>query len=159
MNYHASQASYQASRAWPDADVELLRDLWGSGNSASVCAEAIGGRSRNSIIGMVHRLGLPKRKTKVVGRQISPAKPSKLKAPRLPAPALIAPPVVVYAPLPRTAAWEPLPGTEPVRLMELDRGMCKWPVTVDRPWLFCGAHTDGIYCATHKAMSVMGVKA
>jgi GcrA cell cycle regulator len=151
--------SAQCSRSWPPEQLELLEQLWASGKSASVCAETIGGRTRNAVIGMVHRLGLPKRRTRHVGPQIRPAKPPKPKAPRAALPARIALPVVVYAPLPRSAAWEPLPGTQPVGLMDLGASMCRWPVTVDRPWLFCGAAADGVYCAAHSALSVMGVKA
>jgi len=148
------------SRAWPAGQVEMLEDLWSRGYSASSCAETIGGRTRNAVIGMVHRLGLPKRKTKVGGRVYGPAKSRKPKPRPVVKAARVALPVVVYAPLPRTAAWEPLPGTQPVGLMDLGASMCRWPVTVDRPWLFCGVgNSDGIYCATHKAMSVMGVKA
>ena len=150
--------SAQCSRSWPPEQLDALRALWASGKSASVCAEQLGGRTRNAVIGMVHRLGLPKRQTRVGGRVYGPAKPPKPKAPRPALPARIAPPVVVYAPLPRSAAWEPLPGGEPVGLMGLVLNICKWPVTEDKPFRFCGAHTDGIYCAHHKARSVMGVR-
>ena len=43
---------------WTDDRVELLKKLWGEGLSASQIAAELGGISRNSVIGKVHRLGL-----------------------------------------------------------------------------------------------------
>jgi GcrA cell cycle regulator len=43
---------------WTDDRVELLKRLWGDGLSASQIATELGGISRNSVIGKVHRLGL-----------------------------------------------------------------------------------------------------
>jgi hypothetical protein len=47
---------------WGEAELEKLRTLWGDGLSASRVAQEFGdGRTRNSIIGKVHALGLPAR--------------------------------------------------------------------------------------------------
>ena len=43
---------------WTDDRVELLKKLWNDGLSASQIAAELGGISRNSVIGKVHRLGL-----------------------------------------------------------------------------------------------------
>ncbi len=43
---------------WSDDRVELLKKLWSEGLSASRIAAELGGISRNSVIGKVHRLGL-----------------------------------------------------------------------------------------------------
>jgi GcrA cell cycle regulator len=43
---------------WTDDRVELLKKLWSDGLSASQIAAELGGISRNSVIGKVHRLGL-----------------------------------------------------------------------------------------------------
>jgi GcrA cell cycle regulator len=43
---------------WTDDRVELLKKLWSDGLSASQIAVELGGISRNSVIGKVHRLGL-----------------------------------------------------------------------------------------------------
>src|SRR6516164_4473787 len=51
---------------WTDDRVELLKKLWADGLSASQIAAELGGISRNSVIGKVHRLGL-------AGRAKSPA--------------------------------------------------------------------------------------
>lgn len=49
--------------AWTDERVEQLKQLWGEGLSASQIAGAMGGVTRNAVIGKVHRLGLAGRAT------------------------------------------------------------------------------------------------
>ena len=44
--------------SWTDEKVAKLKELWGSGNTASQIAEIIGGISRNAVIGKAHRLNL-----------------------------------------------------------------------------------------------------
>ena len=64
--------------AWTDDRVELLKNMWGEGKSASQIAKELGGVTRNAVIGKVHRLGLSNRAT--------PAKTAKEKpAPKNPA--------------------------------------------------------------------------
>ncbi len=58
---------------WSDDRVEQLKNLWTEGLSASQIARALGGVTRNAVIGKVHRLGL-------AGR----ASPSRTERPRLP---------------------------------------------------------------------------
>ncbi|GGO50258.1 GcrA cell cycle regulator [Roseovarius pacificus] len=47
--------------SWSDERVELLKKLWGEGQSASQIAKELGGVTRNAVIGKVHRLGLSNR--------------------------------------------------------------------------------------------------
>jgi len=49
--------------SWTDDRVEKLKQLWGDGLSASQIAKALGGVTRNAVIGKVHRLGLSNRGT------------------------------------------------------------------------------------------------
>jgi GcrA cell cycle regulator len=49
--------------AWTDDRVEILKKLWGEGQSASQIAKELGGVTRNAVIGKVHRLGLSNRAT------------------------------------------------------------------------------------------------
>ena len=44
--------------SWTEEKVNKLRELWGSGKTASQIAEIIGGISRNAVIGKAHRLEL-----------------------------------------------------------------------------------------------------
>src|ERR1700747_2868372 len=48
---------------WSDDRVEQLKLLWTEGLSASQIARALGGVTRNAVIGKVHRLGLAGRAT------------------------------------------------------------------------------------------------
>ena len=44
--------------SWNDEKVARLKELWGSGKTASQIAEILGGISRNAVIGKAHRLNL-----------------------------------------------------------------------------------------------------
>ncbi len=65
---------------WTDERVAQLRQLWGSGKSASEIADLLGGVSRNAVIGKAHRLGLSGRpspiKKKKAKAEIVEAKPA-----------------------------------------------------------------------------------
>ena len=71
--------------SWTDDRVEKLKELWSDGMSASQIAKALGGVTRNAVIGKVHRLGLSNRGTAPGGQPVSdetkpakkPAKPSR----------------------------------------------------------------------------------
>lgn len=55
------------------------------------------------------------------------------------------------------AAWDPIPGVEPIPLTELEPGRCKWPCYEgDEPRLFCGAPADlgEPYCRSHAHLSL-----
>ena len=58
---------------WTDDRVELLKKLWSDGLSASQIAAELGGISRNSVIGKVHRLGLSGRAKSPVELGAAPA--------------------------------------------------------------------------------------
>ncbi len=88
--------------SWTDERVELLKKMWGEGQSASQIAKELGGVTRNAVIGKVHRLGLSNRTT---GGAKADAKP-KVDAKPKPAPKPKAPPK------PKVEA-KPEPKTEP----------------------------------------------
>ena len=66
--------------SWTDERVELLRKLWGEGQSASQIAKELGGVTRNAVIGKVHRLGLSNRTGGVQGTKPAPAKEAEAPA-------------------------------------------------------------------------------
>ncbi|MEM8538386.1 MAG: GcrA family cell cycle regulator, partial [Pseudomonadota bacterium] len=80
--------------SWTDERVELLKKMWGEGQSASQIAKELGGVTRNAVIGKVHRLGLSNRATG--------ATPAKSEPKEKPAPKAEAKP-------------KPTPKTEPAR--------------------------------------------
>lgn len=47
--------------SWTDERVEKLQEMWAEGHSAAQIAKALGGVTRNAVIGKVHRLGLSNR--------------------------------------------------------------------------------------------------
>ncbi|WP_293576828.1 GcrA family cell cycle regulator [Phaeobacter sp.] len=87
--------------SWTDERVELLKKMWGEGQSASQIAKELGGVTRNAVIGKVHRLGLSNRNS---GSSKAAAEP-KEKAAAAPKPA-----AAPAAPKPK-----PQPKTEPAR--------------------------------------------
>jgi len=62
--------------SWTDERVEVLKKMWGEGQSASVIAKELGGVTRNAVIGKVHRLGLSNRVTSTTAK---PAAKGKIK--------------------------------------------------------------------------------
>ncbi len=66
--------------SWTDERVELLKKMWGEGQSASQIAKELGGVTRNAVIGKVHRLGLSNRTTGGGGK--AAAEPKEKPAPK-----------------------------------------------------------------------------
>ena len=62
--------------SWTDERVELLKKMWGEGQSASQIAKELGGVTRNAVIGKVHRLGLSNRATGGGAKSEAKAKPA-----------------------------------------------------------------------------------
>jgi GcrA cell cycle regulator len=84
-----SRPSQQArpKMSWTDEKVELLRQLWMDGRSASQISAVLGqGLTRNAVIGKVHRLGLAGR-----AKSSSPASPGSSGTPRAAQPRRMAP--------------------------------------------------------------------
>jgi GcrA cell cycle regulator len=73
--------------SWTDERVELLKKMWGEGQSASQIAKELGGVTRNAVIGKVHRLGLSNRAGAAPAPAAAPAAAPKPEAKPKPAPA------------------------------------------------------------------------
>lgn len=91
--------------SWTDERVEVLKKMWGEGQSASQIAKELGGVTRNAVIGKVHRLGLSNRTTTGAAKPdakaaapSAPKKPSKPKAAPPKAAAKVAEPAPVAEP-------------------------------------------------------------
>lgn len=160
-----SRTDKAAAAGWTPERTELLRRRHAEGWSSLQIAMELGGVSRNAVIGKIHRLKLNPRKrvlahlgaTARSPRKTAPvaAKPvairEELPAPVEPEPALD---------IPRENFFLPLPGTTPIRLMQLTEATCKWPVdrVYGREGIFCGApkeHDREIpYCAVHSRIAI-----
>ena len=153
--------------SWTDERVEVLKKMWGEGQSASVIAKALGGVTRNAVIGKVHRLGLSNRATSTSSKSSAKSKTSSKAKPTIQTgpsrsttkgeSVRITPPAVrkiipAGQPLPpQPSANEISPEAlakvsevektaKKISLMELTEKTCKWPVgdpATDDFW-FCG---------------------
>ena len=144
---------------WTDERVDLLKKLWAEGKSGSQIAFELGGISRNSAIGKVHRLGLALRPEALSPMANNGAVVARRERRRtMPK----APPVArqfgVRA-APRSKPRPPTPEAkvvhtaEVIPLTSLSAHVCKWPIGTPgtAAFGFCGAHkeTAGVYCAVH----------
>ena len=102
--------------SWTDERIDTLKTMWEGGQTASQIAEALGGVSRNAVIGKAHRLGLQARPSPVkpnvpdAAKAAAPAPVPATPAPA-PAPRPVAPPAASAAP--PTAAAADAPAVEP----------------------------------------------
>lgn len=133
---------------WSDEETSRLTELWAAGYSANKIACALGnGYTRLSVIGKVHRLGLPARDTTT--RYIPGYKPGafKLKPKKAADLAEV------------KEADAPVPLGEPG---ELSTKGCKWPMHADgQPWRNCGHERFGktVWCSFHAARGIAKSKA
>ncbi|MBM7068739.1 GcrA family cell cycle regulator [Actibacterium sp. 188UL27-1] len=88
--------------SWTDERVEVLKKMWGDGQSASQIAKELGGVTRNAVIGKVHRLGLSNRTT----GGAAPQKPAVKEKPAA------KPEAIKAKPAPKEVAAEPAPEPE-----------------------------------------------
>ena len=128
---------------WSDDRVEQLKSLWTEGLSASQIARALGGVTRNAVIGKVHRLGL-------AGRA-SPSRaerPRVSMSPKVPSLRSHTPPAPVVEEDPLTLA----DGNFATVLTISDR-MCRWPIgdPSASEFHFCGhsPKSGSPYCEAH----------
>jgi len=84
--------------SWTDERIETLKTMWEAGQTASQIAEALGGVSRNAVIGKAHRLELQARPSPVKANEPEPVAAA-------PAPEPVAPPAP--EPEPEIAAEAP----------------------------------------------------
>ena len=151
--------------SWTDDRVELLRQLWLDGKSASQISTQLGhGVTRNAVIGKVHRLGL-------AGRAKAPsstaAPPRAASAPRMsPRPASGGARAAVRGATALALSAEPALDTRPVfqeddvvvpmslrvTIVDLKEAMCRWPLgdPTSSEFRYCGSPAaSGPYCAHH----------
>ncbi len=94
--------------SWTDERVELLKKMWGEGQSASQIAKELGGVTRNAVIGKVHRLGLSNRATTTTAAPKAEAKAKPAPKPEPKATPKAAPSVKADEPTERPSNVTPL---------------------------------------------------
>lgn len=153
------------SAIWTNERVERLKQLWADGLSASQVAAELGHVSRNAVIGKVHRLGLPGRKTAQPGSPVTKAarqsvQPVRQQIPSRPVVYLVRGNAAVKQQaeeVPSEGLAEVVPIFPRVTLMELKPSSCKWPIgdPSTPEFRFCGARTENgaPYCTFHACMA------
>ncbi|WP_339346851.1 GcrA family cell cycle regulator [uncultured Sphingomonas sp.] len=96
--------------SWTDERIDTLKTMWEAGQTASQIAEALGGVSRNAVIGKAHRLGLQSRPSPVVSKEEARAAAEKAAATPT---AAAAPPAEPVAAPPAAARPAPAPSAPP----------------------------------------------
>ncbi len=168
--------------SWTEERVELLRQLWLDGQSASQISAALGaGLTRNAVIGKVHRLGLAGRAKAPAAQPnaTAAAAPKAHAAPRRangatarPATAAVmAPPAMVRGNIALAVNAEAAPEAQPVRneeevviplslrvtIVDLEQSMCRWPLgdPTSPDFRYCGSPSNGTtpYCRPHGALA------
>jgi GcrA cell cycle regulator len=161
--------------SWTDERVELLRQLWLDGKSASQISAQLGhGVTRNAVIGKVHRLGLAGR-AKAPSSAASP--PRAASSPRMsPRPSSSgAARTAVRGATALALATEPMLDTRPVfqeddvvipmslrvSIIDLKEAMCRWPLgdPTSADFRYCGSPAaSGPYCAHHGKLAYQPVQ-
>lgn len=152
---------------WTEAEDKMLAYLTKAGMSARQIATHFPGRSKNSIIGRQHRIGLKVKSVRAVPSSmplkpprdhrtcINVAKLNKLRAEMQEA--------VKAQPEPKKAKQMQDDTGAPVPLMipllDLTDKMCRWVVTDDSPFLFCAHEKErgSPYCRFHQHVSTHGM--
>jgi GcrA cell cycle regulator len=141
--------------SWTDQEIETLRAMWNAGDSASEIAAAFRGKSRNAVLGKVHRLG-----------EKGGFKPRK--SPQLPRRAATPKPVAKPAAKPVAAKPDPVrldvmvppapPAKGKVTLETVGYRQCRFPMGdprqgADMP--MCGQKTEEgrSYCDAHRRIT------
>ena len=145
---------------WTEPEKQHVKAAWAKGHSASQISRTVSAafgnnRTRNAVIGIVHRMGLDQRST--------PTRPVKIKPRRK----RIIPVVKARAkPVPKP---KPAPAPEPeiqepegaFSILELGRHQCRWPVSTGDDHRFCGRTQvpGSSYCREHKKRAVSPMSA
>ena len=122
---------------WTDDRVELAKQLFEDGATASQAAMKLGGISRNAIIGKWHRMGLvraPKQRSLMRARKPITRKEKIAKTPKR------LPPTFFAEPLPPPVATD----VARVTILDLEAHHCRWPV---------GEPTEG-YCGCKRYLTL-----
>jgi GcrA cell cycle regulator len=126
--------------SWTDDRITLLKKLWTEGKTAAEIAKALGGVTRNAVIGKAHRLKLSNR--------VSPIQQNNKKV--APVPANKPQPQLVERKIQKPA---PDDNRKRVPLIDLKAHDCRWPLgdPHEANFGFCGAsQIPGLpYCAEH----------
>jgi GcrA cell cycle regulator len=161
---------------WTEQRIEILRKLWGQGQTASQIAAILGGITRNAVIGKAHRLGLTGRPSPIKREAGASPQPRRRAAPARRMPGAGQPGSIHGQPLPpihasaahpqmrpqgaiepalreAPAAPPPKPATSIRTASVIGSKTCSWPMGDPKQpgFHFCGepAEIGKPYCSQH----------
>lgn len=163
--------------SWTEQQIQMLKDMWGHGFSASDIAGRLGGGlTRNAVIGKAHRLKLSASVASARGEGgsnlraapstgISDIKSSRKRVMLRPLPVLPTPSTVPSAkPIQREAFRSPADSakrSEGIAVTKAGDRHCRWPVGDPRSpdFRFCGCNVhEGLpYCTDHARVAYQNV--
>jgi GcrA cell cycle regulator len=165
--------------SWTEQNIQVLRDLWGNGYSASEIAKRLGGMTRNAVIGKAHRLKLSGRPSPIRDQQDGafagerartmpgiksmPRKRSMLRPlPSVPMPATVKVPSVPPRDRDVFKSLESInKKIEGISVTKAGERHCRWPVGDPRSpdFRFCGcnAHEGLPYCVDHARVAYQNI--
>jgi GcrA cell cycle regulator len=162
--------------SWTEQQIQMLKDMWGHGFSASEIAGRLGGGlTRNAVIGKAHRLKLSSHPTPAQGGEEegraalangSPMMKSSRKRVMLrPLPVLPMAPSTTVKALNKNAnafsSFDNIKRTEGVAVTKAGERHCRWPVGDPRSpdFRFCGCMAyEGLpYCIDHARVAYQNV--
>jgi GcrA cell cycle regulator len=132
--------------SWNTEKIKKLKELWGSGKTASQISEIIGGMSRNAVIGKAHRLNLSA-KIKTRTTQSNQSYDNNLDKKNIKTTQGVK---SRFKSLIIEKDFEP---ENPKQLEELSEESCKWPIghPDEKIFYFCGRSSlkNFSYCKLH----------
>jgi GcrA cell cycle regulator len=159
--------------SWTEQKIQMLKDMWGHGYSASEIAKRLGGLTRNAVIGKAHRLKLSSRPSPIrreddVPGTIGPdavmpiiRSASKKRAMLRPLPPVALPSTVKPSNKDSFRSIEELKRTEGIAVTKAGERHCRWPIGDPRSpdFRFCGCTAyEGLpYCIDHARMAYQNV--
>ncbi len=143
---------------WTEEREAELRSLWSEGLTAAIIAGRMG-VSRNAILGKSHRLGLNDRRQGVAAIRVKRAAKRVRRERQTEISDLVAERIRPGRPV-SAQAFEPLEGTRPVTLLDLEPHHCRWPIgdPQDASFGFCGCKRAAgtPYCEAHANRAYQG---
>ena len=141
---------------WGEAETKSLRLLWDAGMSATEIGQRLG-RSKNSVVGRVHRLHLTPRPSPII-RDGDPRRPYRQRRVVTFNPVTLPPllslfddPILLSTPLPERTAPKPKPVVEVPRVLRESNFRCEWRDD-DKPFVVRCGHKAVFgypYCDEH----------
>ena len=157
--------------SWTEQKIQMLKDMWGNGYSASEIAKRLGGMTRNAVIGKAHRLKLSSRPSPIrrddessVGTvpgtlTVKSTRKRVMLRPLPPVPM----PTTVKSSTSREAfrSLESVKRVEGIAVTKAGDRHCRWPVGDPRSpdFRFCGctAHEGLPYCVDHARVAYQNI--